>query len=116
MFSVYLNRELIFMVDNLELRIVNNEHHLFASEMLCLSERKKEFKQASERAEKSELYVFCDAPDRYDVVNGESRVNYGVNLKTNEGRIYADCECADFVYRRRLCKHIAAVIDEILFG
>jgi len=104
------------MVNNLELRIVNNEHLLFDSEMLCLTDRKQEFKLASERAEKSELYVFCDAPDRYDVVNGESKLHYGVNLKTSDGRIYADCECADFVYRKRLCKHIAAVIDEILFG
>jgi hypothetical protein len=104
------------MVDNFELKIIKNEYLNFDSEMLCLTDRKQEFKQASERAEKSELYVFCDAPDRYGVVNGESKLGYGVNLKTNEGRIYADCECADFVYRKRLCKHIAAVIDEILFG
>jgi hypothetical protein len=104
------------MVNNFELKIVNNEPFPFNSEMLCLTDRKREFKQASERAEQSELYVFCDAPDRYGVVNGESKVNYGVNLKTNQGRIYVDCECADFVFRKRLCKHIAAVIDEILFG
>lgn len=104
------------MVNNFELKIVNSERFTFNSEMLCLTDRKQEFKHASERAEQSELYVFCDAPDRYGVVNGESKENYGVNLKTNQGRIYADCECADFCYRRRLCKHIAAVIDEILFG
>ena len=104
------------MVNNVELQVVNREPHVFDSEMLCLTERKQEFKLASERAEQSELYVFCDAPDRYSVMNGESKVNYGVNLKTRGGRIYADCECADFVYRKRLCKHIAAVIDEILFG
>jgi hypothetical protein len=104
------------MVNNFELKIVNGESHFYDSEMLCLTDRKREFKQASERAEQSELYVFCDAPDRYGVVNGDSKVNYGVNLKTAGGRIFADCECADFVYRKRLCKHIAAVIDEILFG
>jgi hypothetical protein len=104
------------MVNNFELKVINNEPIIFDSEMLCLTDRKQEFKQASERAEKSELYVFCDAPDRYGVVNGESKINYGVNLKTDQGRIYADCECGDFCYRRRLCKHIAAVIDEILFG
>jgi hypothetical protein len=104
------------MVNNFELKIVENESPFFDLEMLCLTDRKQEFKQASERAEKSELYVFCDAPDRYGVVNGESKVNYGVNLKTTGGRIYVDCECADFVFRKRLCKHIAAVIDEILFG
>jgi hypothetical protein len=104
------------MVNNFELQIVKSEPHVFDSEMLCLTERKHEFRKASERADQSELYVFCDAPDRYGVMNGESKVNYGVNLKTEEGRIYADCECADFVYRKRLCKHIAAVIDEILFG
>ena len=104
------------MVNNFELKVVNEDRFPFDSEMLCLTDRRKEFRQASERAEQSELYVFCDAPDRYGVVNGESKVNYGVNLKTAEGRIYADCECADFVYRKRLCKHIAAVVDEILFG
>jgi len=104
------------MVNNFELKVVTNKSHLFNTEMLCLTDRKQEFKQASARAEQSELYVFCDAPDRYGVVNGESKVNYGVNLKTVEGRIYADCDCADFVYRKRLCKHIAAVIDEIIFG
>jgi hypothetical protein len=104
------------MVNNYELKIVNNERFTFNSEMLCLTDRKQEFKQASERADRSELYVFCDAPDRYAVVNGESKENYGVNLKTRRGRIYADCECGDFVFRKRLCKHIAAVIDEILFG
>ena len=104
------------MVNNFELKVVTNKSHLFDTEMLCLTDRKQEFKQASARAEQSELYVFCDAPDRYGVVNGESKVNYGVNLKTVEGRIYADCDCADFVYRKRLCKHIAAVIDEIIFG
>ena len=104
------------MVNNFELKVATNESLIFNSEMLCLTDRKQEFKQASARAEKSELYVFCDAPDRYGVVNGESKENYGVNLKTTGGRIFADCECADFVYRKRLCKHIAAVIDEILFG
>jgi hypothetical protein len=104
------------MVNNFELKVVDKERFPFDSEMLCLTDRRQEFRKASERAEQSELYVFCDAPDRYGVVNGESKVNYGVNLKTAEGRIYADCECADFVYRKRLCKHIAAVVDEILFG
>jgi hypothetical protein len=104
------------MVNNFELKVVKNENLYLDAEMLCLTDRKQEFKQASERAEKSELYVFADAPDRYGVVNGDSKVNYGVNLKTRKGRIYADCECADFVFRKRLCKHIAAVIDEILFG
>ena len=104
------------MVNNFEWQTAGNRSFAVDSEMLCLTDRKREFKQASERAEKFELYVFCDAPDRYGVVNGESKDHYCVNLKTVEGRIYADCECADFVYRKRLCKHIAAVIDEILFG
>lgn len=104
------------MINNFELKPVTDQSFMFDSEMLCLTDRKKEFKQASKRAEKSELYVFFDAPDRFGVVNGESKANYDVNLKIREGRIYADCECADFVYRKRLCKHIAAVIDEILFG
>ena len=104
------------MVNNFELKIVNNQNFAFNSEMLCLTDRKQEFKQASERADQSELYVFYNAPDYYGVVNGRSRVNYSVNFKTIEGRIFADCDCGDFVFRKRLCKHIAAVIDELLFG
>lgn len=104
------------MVNNFELKTITDDFFVFDSEMVCLTDRKQEFKQASERAEQSELYVFCDAPDRYGVVNGASKASYGVNLKTRKGRIYAECDCADFVYRKRLCKHIAAVIDEILFG
>ena|SRR5215213_4778515 len=104
------------MVNNFELKIVRGEWHPFDSEMLCLTDRRMEFRKAVERAEKSELYVFYDAPDRFGVVNGESKVNYNVNVKSSGGRIYADCECADFVYRKRLCKHIAKVVDEILFG
>jgi len=104
------------MVNNFELQVVKTENFFFDTEMLCLTDRKQEFKQASERAENSELYVFADAPDRYGVVNVESKEIYGVNLKTRKGRIFADCDCADFVFRKRLCKHIAAVIDEILFG
>ena len=104
------------MVNNFELKVAQRGHFEFDSEMLCLTDRKREFRQASDRAEKSDLYVFCDAPDRYGVVNGKTKDHYRINLKTAEGRIFADCECADFVYRKRLCKHIAAVIDEILFG
>jgi hypothetical protein len=105
------------MVNNFELKTVNNQKNVaLNSEMLCLTDRKQEFKQASDRADQSELYVFCDAPDNYGVVNGKSKVNYNVNLKTVDGRIFADCECGDFVFRNRVCKHIAAVIDELLFG
>src|SRR5947209_19139442 len=102
------------MVNNLEMKIVSEEFPTFDSEMLCLTNRRQEFKRAADRAEKSELHVFYDAPDCYCVVNGKSKVNYGVNLKSVAGRIYVECECADFVFRKRLCKHIAIVIDEIL--
>lgn len=105
------------MVNNFDLKdTLNNESFTFDSEMLCLTDRKQEFKKASERASKSDLCVFCDAPDRYVVVNAEAKANYGVKLRTSDGRIYADCDCGDFVFRKRVCKHIAAVIDEILFG
>jgi hypothetical protein len=103
------------MVKNIGLRIVNNGLTA-GSDMICLSDRKVEFKEAAERADRSELYVFADAPDRFGVVNGESKAHYRVNLKTIEARFYADCECADFTYRKRLCKHIAAVLSELLFG
>lgn len=96
--------------------VVGSQSFRVGTEMICLTDRKVEFKEASERADKSELYVFADAPDRFGVVNGKSKAHYKVNLKTIEGKIYSDCECADFTYRHRLCKHIAAVLSEVLFG
>lgn len=96
--------------------VVPSQPVKIGTEMICLTDRKVEFKAASERADKGELFVFCDAPDRFGVVNGESKNHYKVNLKTIDGKIYSDCECADFTYRRRVCKHIAAVLSEILFG
>jgi hypothetical protein len=104
------------MVKNFELKVVKRDAFLLGSEMVSLSGRKLEFKEAAERADKSELYVFCDSPDRFGVVNGETKQHYRVNLKTIEANIYADCECPDFTYRKRVCKHIAAVISEVLFG
>jgi hypothetical protein len=105
-----------FMQKNQALTLVDNQPADAETELLCLSDRKVEFKEASERADKSELYVFSDAPDQFGVVNGETNMHYRVNLKTQDAKFYADCECADFTYRRRLCKHIAAVLSEILFG
>lgn len=85
-------------------------------EMISLAGRKLEFKAASERADASELYVFNDGPDVFGVVNGETKQHYSVLLKTVSGQLCASCECPDYLYRKRVCKHIAAVISESLFG
>lgn len=87
------------------------------TEMICLSERRREFIDAMTRAENSDLEVFNDwEKDCFVVVNHDNNKEYKVNFRTETGRLFSDCECADFVYRKRVCKHISAVLTYTLFG
>lgn len=86
-------------------------------EMICLTERKKEFFEATQRADNSDLEVYVDfEPESYVVVNKDNGKEYRIKLKTAGGQSFADCECEDFTFRRRICKHISAVLTETLFG
>jgi len=86
-------------------------------EMLSLVNRKQEFLDAMKRAETSSLEVFNDwERDSFHVKNHRVNTEYRVDLKSENGELFATCECADYVYRHRVCKHIGAVLTETIFG
>lgn len=87
------------------------------AEMICLSSRKKEFVEAMSRADNSDLEVFADwERDSFVVVNHGNGKEYRVELDSNDGRAFAQCDCPDFVYRSRICKHISSVLADTVFG
>lgn len=84
--------------------------------MICLSERKAEFREALERGKNNNFEVYADWDrDAFVVVNRDNFAEYRVKLETNQTRLYAECECKDFVFRKRLCKHIGEVLTNALF-
>lgn len=97
--------------------VVSLEEFKAESEMICLSDRKREFAEAIQRAEKSNLEVYADfEPDTFVVVNRSNGHEYRVMLKTKDGQVFARCECADFIHRERICKHISEVLTDMIFG
>lgn len=83
---------------------------------LCLSERKKEFVEALERGKNSNLEVFADwDKDAFVVVNLDNKAEYRVKLESHKGQLFAECECPDFTYRKRICKHVSEVLTDTLF-
>lgn len=83
--------------------------------MICLAERKPEFVAALNRTEKSDLEVFAGFErDSFVVVNRAKRKEYRVHLQSQNGKPYASCECGDFIYRERICKHISEVLVTFL--
>lgn len=87
------------------------------SEMICLSDRKNEFVEALNRAKDADLEVFADWElDSFHVKNHDNGKEYDVNLDSSGGRVFAECDCPDFVFRKRVCKHIGAVLTDTVFG
>lgn len=87
------------------------------SEMLCLNDRKGEFRSALHRAEKSTLEVFPDFErDQFVVVNKENDSEYHVKIAASNGLVFGKCECADFRKRNRICKHLSSVLADTFFG
>ena len=88
-----------------------------SEEMICLSDRKKEFVEAMERGFDFDLQVFADwEKDTFVVVNHDSGNEYRIGIKSNDGQVFASCSCPDFKYRRRICKHVASVLSDTFFG
>lgn len=84
-------------------------------DMICITERKTEFREALERGKTSDLEVFPDwERDAFVVVNNDKGNEYRVNLQTANGRLYGECECADYTYRKRVCKHISEVLTDTI--
>lgn len=88
-----------------------------ANLQICLSERKAEFKEALKRGLDTDFVVYAGwDKDTFFVRNEEKNTEYRVEFETVEGRVFAECECKDFIFRKRVCKHIAAVLQETIFG
>lgn len=84
--------------------------------MICLSNRRREFAEALERGKDSRFEVYADwDKDAFVVVNLDNEAEYRVKLETYKGLLHASCECPDFQYKRRVCKHISEVLTDALF-
>jgi hypothetical protein len=85
-------------------------------DMLCISERRAEFVEALERGKSSNLEVFPDwERDSFVVVNHDKGNEYRVNMQSVNSQVFAECECPDYEFRKRVCKHIGAVlVDTVL--
>lgn len=85
--------------------------------MICLSDRRDEFKAALKRSFENDLEVFADWDrDSFVVVNKTKKTEYPVKLETINGLVYASCGCKDFEYRRHVCKHIAETLSYTMFS
>ncbi len=87
-----------------------------SDKMICISERRSEFVEALNRGKNSDLEVFADwEKDAFVVVNRDKAAEYRVNLETRDGQSFVGCECKDFEFRKRICKHISSVLVDALF-
>jgi hypothetical protein len=86
--------------------------------MICLHERERsEMRAALKRGFENEFAVFADWDrDAFVIVNKTKNTEYRVRLDTQAGRTFAMCSCPDFTYRKKVCKHIAEVLQFTFFG
>jgi SWIM zinc finger len=84
---------------------------------ICLNDRKDEFKQALKSGLGNDLTVYAGWDrDTFFVTNLTNQTEYKVELETIDNRVFATCECKDFLFRKRFCKHLAEVLQEQFFG
>ncbi len=84
--------------------------------MICISERRSEFVEALNRGKNSDLEVYADwDKDAFVVVNRDNGAEYRVSLETRDGGLLGECQCKDFTYRKRICKHLSEVLANALF-
>ncbi|HEX8736668.1 MAG TPA: hypothetical protein VF721_15155 [Pyrinomonadaceae bacterium] len=87
-----------------------------ATKMLNLTERRSEFREALERGKDSRFEVYEDwEHNSFVVVNEDNGSEYHVKLESHDGRLFGECECGDFTYRRRICKHLSEVLVFAVF-
>jgi hypothetical protein len=87
-----------------------------ATKMLNLTERRGEFVDALNRSKSSNLEVYDDFDkDAFAVVNKDNGTEYRVKLKLHKGQLFGECECQDFTYRKRVCKHLSEVLIFAVF-
>lgn len=88
-----------------------------SNRMICLSNRRQEFTEALNRGKDNRFDVFADWDrDAFVVVNLDNRAEYRVKLETQDGSLHASCECPDFGFKKRVCKHIGEVLTNALFN
>jgi hypothetical protein len=84
--------------------------------MICLSERRTEFFEALQRGKDNRFDVFADwDKDAFVVINLDNKNEYRVKLETFKTRLYAECSCKDFFFKKRICKHVGEVLTNALF-
>jgi hypothetical protein len=83
---------------------------------ICLSDRQDEFTEAFKRGMTNDFEIFdgWDA-DTFFVVNRTNNSEYRIEFETIHGKTYAECNCPDFCFRRRICKHLSFAFVEIFF-
>jgi hypothetical protein len=85
--------------------------------MICINVRRAEFSDAIVRGKNSRLEVFEDwDKDAFVVVNSDNKAEYRVHLESRDGQLFCSCECPDFFYRKRVCKHVGEVLTHCLFS
>lgn len=89
------------------------------TKMLCLSERKSEFRDALLRGKDNRFEVYADwDKDAFVVVNLDNKNEYRVKLQSHQEKLFGSCECPDFIYKKkenkRMCKHLAEVLANAL--
>lgn len=86
--------------------------------MICLSNRKPEFRAAMKRGLSNDFAVYPDfEKDSFVVVNLTNETEYRVKLETRaDGKNYGMCECKDFYYRKNVCKHLSETLADTFFG
>lgn len=88
-----------------------------SGKMIYLSERKGEFRAALERGKDNRFEVYADwERDSFVVVNKDNGAEYRVKLESQNNRLFGECECGDFTFRRRVCKHLSEVLTFALFA
>lgn len=83
---------------------------------ICLHDRQSEFTEAFKRGMTNEFEIQdgWDA-DTFFVTNRTNNSEYRIQFETIDGKTYAECECRDFIYRKRICKHLSFAFVEIYF-
>jgi hypothetical protein len=95
---------------------------------ICLTDRQDEFQAALGRGfdEDFEVYDGWDTGEffvinqtkknEFAMASSEVTYEYKVEIITIDEKLYGECECRDFIWRKRLCKHLSQVLLGKMFG
>jgi hypothetical protein len=84
--------------------------------MICLSDRKGEFRDALHRGKDNRFEVIpSQGIGSFVVINQATGTEYHIKLESSGGQLFGECECQDFIYRKRICKHLSEALTFALF-